>query len=152
MNILAKPPQQETPKDLNVLHNAEEITQLRTQLGLPAISSPRNLAQSRAMLQVLRDMAAHSTTVAVAPAAATALTVADAASEAGTLSLKQFYSLGIADRAQAARDGRPITKTSFDKMTLASKSAWCVSGGKILDDSPVTSRNLSTAARSFGNS
>jgi hypothetical protein len=66
--------------------------------------------------------------------------------------LPEFYSMDSKTRSQFASDGGALAKSDFDKLTLASKSAFCVAGGKILDDSPVTSRNLSTAARSFGNS
>jgi hypothetical protein len=151
MNTLVKPPQQETLKDISVLRNAEEITRLRTQLGLPATASPRKLAQSRAMLEVLRDMAAHNT-----PAAASPMQAAPGNRPSDTVTLKatlpEFYSMDSKTRSQFASDGGALAKSDFDKLTLASKSAFCVAGGKILDDSPVTSRNLSTAARSFGNS
>jgi len=149
MNTLAKPPQQETAKDCNVLRNAEEITRLRAQLGLPATASPRNLAQSRNMLEVLRDMAAHNT-----PAAASPMQASPDNPPSDTVTLKatlpEFYSMDSKTRTQFAADGGALAKSDFDRLTLASKSAFCVGGGRILDDSPVTSRNLSTAAVSFG--
>ena len=74
--------------------------------------------------------------------------------DAGILvaSLKEFYAKDSATRTQFSKDGGALTLSDFQKLTLASRSAHCVNGGKIVDDSPANPRNLSTAARSFGHS
>ena len=149
MNTLTKPPQQEILKDVNVLRNAEEISRLRTQLGLPATASPRNLAQSRAMLEVLRAKSAHNT-----PAAASPMQAAPGNRPSDTVTLKatlpEFYSMDSKTRSQFASDGGALAKSDFDKLTLSAKSKFCVGGGRILDDSPVGRLPISTAALSFG--
>jgi hypothetical protein len=67
-----------------------------------------------------------------------------------TASLKEFYSMDSASRTQFAIDGGSLAKSDFNKLTLCAKSKFCIGGGRIIDDSPVTSRTLSTAAVSFG--
>lgn len=151
-------------KDPNVLHNAEQIAALEKQLGLPASAFDSRLAMSRARLQVLREMTGQPSVAApvvIAPVAAAQAAIAAAAQtiaaapEAGGMlkaTLAEFYKMDSATRAEFAADGGALAKSDFDKLTLSAKSKFCVAGGKILDDTPANPRNLSTAARSFGNS
>jgi hypothetical protein len=47
-----------------------------------------------------------------------------------------------ATRTQFAADGGVLAKAVFDRLTLSAKSKFCIAGGKILEHTPATSRNL----------
>ncbi len=60
--------------------------------------------------------------------------------------------MDAATRAQFAADGGALSLADFNRLSLAAKSKFCFGGGKVIDDLPASTRKLSTAARSFGNS
>lgn len=97
------------------------------------------------------QLAAAVPAVAAAAPTVAALVSATAADDSVLkITRTELLKLDAATRAELARDGYAIPKADFDRLPIAAKSAWCVAGGKILDDTPAGERSRCTAAQSFG--
>jgi hypothetical protein len=104
-----------------------------------------NLERAKAKLSELQAMKA-----AKSPAPAPATTKpTEAAPEVLTATFTEFRAMDSATRANFAADGGSLAKSDFDRLSARTKSAFCIAGGKIIDDTP-TKANSFGGSRSFG--
>ena len=149
-----------------------QCSALETRLAIPHRIHTLNSSRAMARLTELETMLAATgsapasatvpavtgsvmPTAALTPAAAVqAVATPTLPPDTGILkaSLVEFRKMDAATRLQFAADGGALSKSDFDKLTLSAKSKFCTLGGKILDDTPASSRNISTAGRNFGQS
>ena len=146
----APPPAQERKQALADVN--AKIAVLSSQLGIKARLMPIfNPARAAARLAELEGQIARKG-IAPAPApAAASPAVAAATVPADVRPLADYLKLSHDDRRMFCQDGLKLTLADFNQLSPQSRMEFSKHGGRLADDNS-NPRNLSTAARSFGNS
>jgi hypothetical protein len=149
----APPPMAEKRKALEAINGESAV--LRSQLGEPHARFEWNPARAVAALTELKKRVAAGgltpTPTAIVAAPAVAATATAATLPADVRPLADYLNLNRDDRRMFCQDNLKLTLADFKSLSLHARMEFAKNGGRLADDT-ANPRNLSLAARSFGNS